>query len=319
MNDEEKFPGFCDLQIRRTCMNTFTKLAIYLLMFSGTTFADEGGISGGGGDPLRFYFLRGREIAEAETRNASDQLLGMAHHHEGANWIKLHREELADEIDALRLSWGNPDAIQCAFTEYQPGAVVRLSFKNCRTVSTAEEAGKILIHEAAHHLGIVDHALADEIALAVTEAWERAKVLSVPFCPSTENYMATLIPGSWVVDRPLLSRLYSTQEDLSQAKIVFREDATVAKIFPPLGRCAVAAGYLTLSGFGNRRSVTLPAVLVEMDMNVSLVWFEGPNDDGSPDLESSIMNGARAEDTANDLLFMGGDFNEPGTIPFKRK
>ena len=59
-------------------------------------------------------------------------------------------------------------------------------------------------------------------------------------------------------------------------------------------------------------------VLIEHRGNPHLVWFREAGGDPLGDAESFNVMLAPAKDTANDLLFIGGDFNNQPFSAYKR-
>ena len=143
----------------------------------------------------------------------------------------------------------------------------------------------------------------------------------VRLCPNEQNVVSNALPGEWKADLTLFDRLAATEPNLKNAEVTFVKDDKVADKFPKLkGKCAFVAGVLTLKNFKPNETFTFPAVVIEMNGNMTLVYQEQENHaDGSPDLETSIVNIARTEGNKNDILFLGNDFNEGDSLPFVRK
>lgn len=148
--------------------------------------------------------------------------------------------------------------------------------------------------------------------------------------PSKENIVASELLGTWVVDDELSSRIGGRSDHLGKGPITFRDDAeAAARMLQFLNQT-----YAQLSG--RKLDEKTQAILVSL-RTVYLageVEFKGEKRDfalisiyGSPRLfffdrkedgESENVMLARDKDGDNDLLFLGGDFNNQSFGAFKR-
>jgi hypothetical protein len=139
---------------------------------------------------------------------------------------------------------------------------------------------------------------------------------SLKLVQTKENVVSSRMEGSWVADEALWGRMQPYGK--AQMTVTFRRDDSVAakvpqKFLDKLGDTeAYSAGVATMDG------KDWPYVLITHDGNPTLLAFRERNGDPMGDAESSLMMLAPAKDPANDILFMGGDFNNEPFRPLKR-
>lgn len=136
--------------------------------------------------------------------------------------------------------------------------------------------------------------------------------------PDPENVVASRLEGIWEPDPALGERLGSS----AGSTLEFRADPAIlervpAKFFEPLGELQIFfAGILT-----QRRGESVshrPMLLLSMHGNPHVISFRERDGDPMGDAESFNLAVIPAEQRANDLLFVGGDFNNQPFSAFKR-
>jgi hypothetical protein len=131
-----------------------------------------------------------------------------------------------------------------------------------------------------------------------------------------ENVVASRIAGEWRVDADLTLRLGGRDPGTT---LVIRTTGQIpaglpGKLVEQLQKTRIyAAGTL---GMRDREH---PFVLLERGGNMHVVWFRERGGNPVGDAESMIVALAPARDTANDLLLVGGDFNNQPFTAFQRR
>ncbi|HLP11624.1 MAG TPA: hypothetical protein VK177_06785 [Flavobacteriales bacterium] len=152
-----------------------------------------------------------------------------------------------------------------------------------------------------------------------------------------QNVVASKLIGTWKIDVALTTLLLKTDDKentdlrdkkqkkekektpLEQLTIEFTKDTTVVGTLPPLEKNQEAGLAVYLSGYLTVKEKKYPFILVEHRGNMQVVWYR--ERDGNPlrDTESFIVTIAAAKEKYNDLLFIGGDFNNQPFKAFKRE
>jgi hypothetical protein len=124
--------------------------------------------------------------------------------------------------------------------------------------------------------------------------------------PDPENVVASRLVGRWRVDAELTKRLggRGVVEDVEFR----RDDAVVDKIPAPIA-AKLKEYRIYLAGIMVLKGKPQPFVLVQMKGNPHVVWFRERGGDPMGDAESMNVMLARAAQLNDDLLFIGGDFN----------
>ncbi len=132
--------------------------------------------------------------------------------------------------------------------------------------------------------------------------------------PDPDNVVASRLVGEWVAHVGLSNRLWSSDKRASTDTLVFRSDPSVASQVPEQygeffgGKQVYQAGYM---GSGEQEH---PFLLITFHGNPHVVVFRERGGDPFGDAESFNLFIARARNESDDLLFVGGDFNNQ---PFK--
>lgn len=298
----------------------------------------EGGWIGGGGDPLRFYFLEGQELASEWVLGADEKQFSFDNP-EVTAWILAHRAELADDIIKSTQTWTVSSQVTCGLTTFFRNAEIQLSVTSCRSISTAEEAAKQLIHEAVHHFDIRDEAFADRVALTVAAAWEKTKLTQVPKCSQRDDRLAQGILGQWNVDQRLTQKLGGSLIIGPKGLLTFQEDLSVQAKFKGFGHCAISAGRLVLESMRGKR--VMPYLLVDYRGTAHLVTLAVPATAEErrlpprpgrpprpprgrlPGLYDGIQPWSlqliRSQESSRDLLLIGESESEEALTAFQRR
>lgn len=142
------------------------KLASLLgLVLSVTSYAEQGGATtGNGGDTLRALFVDGRAEAAQKLKDIRWCSFASDADSETVQWILDRRVELMNDVLMSQHVWVTDLVPTCAFTQPISNADITLSFEACRDTQTIADAGRLLIHESVHHLGVTDETFADQVA-----------------------------------------------------------------------------------------------------------------------------------------------------------
>jgi hypothetical protein len=152
-----------------------------------------------------------------------------------------------------------------------------------------------------------------------------------------ENVVASKLIGTWKIDMAMTNILLKAEErentdlrdkkqkkekektPIEQVILEFKKDSSVIGTLPPLEKHKEVGMNIYLSGYMILKEKKFPFILVELCGNMQLVWYR--ERDGNPlgDTESFIVTIASAKERQNDLLFIGGDFNNQPFKAFKRE
>ncbi|MDX1565794.1 MAG: hypothetical protein R3236_10325 [Phycisphaeraceae bacterium] len=133
-----------------------------------------------------------------------------------------------------------------------------------------------------------------------------------------ENVVASRLIGTWKTDAALSKRLRGRAMPVE--KIMFTEDAAVAEKVPDryAKRFKEQKKRVYLSGTMVQGDKVYPFLLIEHNGNPHLLYFREKNGDPMGDGESFNLSIARAADKKDDILFIGGDFNNQPFTAYKR-
>lgn len=159
------------------------------------------------------------------------------------------------------------------------------------------------------------------VALSVSTAVIAWAALRVE--PDKENVVASRLEGKWKLNAELTARLFDAQraESMSKDSYEFRPDPTVAATVPEKyseffkDKQVYMAGTFKSSRGGGQEQ---PFILVSHKGNPHLVYFRPKGEDPMGDAESFNLVIVPAKDRANDLLFVGGDFNNQPFAAYDR-
>ncbi|MGE0762900.1 MAG: hypothetical protein AB7N80_06450 [Bdellovibrionales bacterium] len=147
----------------------YTMLVI-LTFLSWPSFAN--GV-GNGGDELRFLFQEGRGHAIHKIAALKRCSFEAAESEELVDWILQRKYVLMADVENSPHEWITDAQSTCAFTQTKSQHPITLSFEACKNILTKEQAGRLLIHESVHHMGVSSESFADEVAYAIYGASNR--------------------------------------------------------------------------------------------------------------------------------------------------
>jgi hypothetical protein len=153
---------------------------------------------------------------------------------------------------------------------------------------------------------------------AAVVAWAALRVE-----PDKENVVASRLEGKWKLNAELTARLFDfkTAESMATNSYEFRPDPIVGAKVPEKYNEFLKDKQVYMAGtFKSRRSdgQEQPFILVTHKGNPHLVYFRPKGDDPMGDAESFNLVIVPAKDKANDLLFVGGDFNNQPFAAYDR-
>lgn len=286
-----------------------TSMLIILITISAPARAglggDEGGWISGGGDPLRIYFEEGRLLAREVVGKVKLEP-GKIVTPEVATWFTRNQATLAADLGASAHEWHENEQTTCAFTEYRSNAAVKLSFDSCRSISTANEAAKVLIHESVHHLGEADHTFADKVAVQVVASWEKRKLSGVAFCPENTPPLVRSMLGKWKMD-PILGKLLDDAADrplLSEIELV--ENREILNQFDEYkafhGGCALSAGSVKWKPLRGGVERSVPFFIRRNGLHLFLITFRSEEDLAKKKLTARLIQLIKSEKRGKDRL-----------------
>lgn len=154
-----------------------SKVGVDLLSVFALTFAVSGsamasmGSGSHGGDPVQLRFGEARYHAATTLKGFISKTGSDAEANDVAAWIDQFKDVLITEVLESPFSWTEDAKATCASTDLTSKSTIYLSLATCREGAlNVKSAGQLLIHEAAHHLGVSDEDRATSIALAVYAA-----------------------------------------------------------------------------------------------------------------------------------------------------
>lgn len=311
-----------------------------------------GGWASGGGDQLRnrvvegkelavkmlekvdFSWVSGEETAIKETKLINREYINLR------SWLIENQKNLIREIRSSPIKWieaAFEDTSVCSRTQFYNNAPIEFSLKNCRlsgSLKSAEDSAKLLLHEAAHHLKITDHNIADEIANLTFFLWDRYTAGHLEVCnPRKRNKMVSrLLPGRiWERDGNISKLLgtIDTKEELGRqlSWVKFTEDNSVLKTIVRGGgseACVHLAGFVEYpyNEYVGRDSADKPIYEPAIkklrfhvaDYNGALQVYTYRGQGVGDSAYISVAGGG--EGAQNDALLIGGDHLYEGTLIF---
>jgi hypothetical protein len=131
-----------------------------------------------------------------------------------------------------------------------------------------------------------------------------------------ENVVASRLIGEWKTHTSLSGRLVGSS--VREKTITFAEDKSVAAKVPEAYSEYLKGKQVYLAGIMTRAQKTYPFILTEYNGNPYIFYFREKNGDPMGGAESFNLVIAPAKDRAQDLLFIGGDFNNQPFSAFER-
>jgi hypothetical protein len=136
-----------------------------------------------------------------------------------------------------------------------------------------------------------------------------------------QNVVASRLAGSWKVE-PALSERLTGRATAVGGSLVFVADDEVKKKIPARFMDAAKKEGITievrLAGYLEMRGAKQPFILTTVEGNPHVFYFRERGGDPFGDSESFNVMLAPAKDRKNDLLFIGGDFNNQPFRAYER-
>lgn len=134
-----------------------------------------------------------------------------------------------------------------------------------------------------------------------------------------ENVVASRLEGSWQVSSQLAKRLSSDRRVFLQS-VSFKSDPTMLSKVPEAHAAAISAktGKVYLAGYITFNDKELPFLLTTLHGNPHIVLWMEQGGDRFGNIESMNIMLAVAEEKQNDLMFLGGDFNNQPFNAYER-
>ena len=125
-----------------------------------------------------------------------------------------------------------------------------------------------------------------------------------------ENVVSSRLEGRWQANKAISNRLSTRLADHDQGKTMefHSDDKIVAKIPGKYGKF-LKRKTIYMAGIMKSGRNEYPFILTELKGNPHIVIFRERDGDPLGDAESFNVMLAVAENASNDLLFIGGDFN----------
>lgn len=149
------------------------------------------------------------------------------------------------------------------------------------------------------------------LALALVAAHAQAEI---KVQPDKDNVVSSRLAGKWEADENLTQRL----EGKAAATLVFASDEAIAAKIPAKFEAFLKGKPVYLAGTASIGGVESPFILIDHKGNPHLVFFLQKDGEALGNPESVNVMLAVAKDTVNDLLFLGGDFNNQPFAAYRR-
>ena len=136
--------------------------------------------------------------------------------------------------------------------------------------------------------------------------------------PDKENVVASRLLGAWIPDPQLYERLKGAAPGKNAKPIEVRSAPEIVEKIPDKYGEFLNGRTLYMAGYIKRGEDESPFVLTEMHGNPHMIWFRERDGDPYGDGESCNVMLAPAKDPQNDVLLLGGDFNNEPFRPYRR-
>lgn len=285
---------------------------------AGAAEVDGGFWVSGGGDPLRFYFAEGKTLAQAILADFRADDLPATLSKPAREWLLARRAEMQADLGPTPLEWNAVSTqITCALTDFRASAKISLSLEPCRRIASPHEAAKLLLHETTHHLGLRDEELADEIAIGAAVAYAKTSLKQVTFCGTSEHDgVLRRLAGTWSLDRALTARLGGAFKGFARLQLKIEPRADMAREFEGFGACALQSGVLIFTGGAQEKR--LPYLIAAKDGALLMIHPKLRGRDRAEKAKARYLTLTRAENSADDLLFIGNDDGADVSSAFQR-
>jgi len=158
---------------------------------------------------------------------------------------------------------------------------------------------------------LIASGLAAGLAVCSAAAWAAFSVTA-----DKENVVASRLEGDWQLHAELTKRLVG--EERPAAQLAFKSDPEVAGKLPDKYEKFLGKKQIYMAGVVKLKGKEHPFILVEHKGNPHVIYFRERDGDPMGDAESSNVMLAPGKDKANDLLFVGGDFNNQPFSAYER-
>ncbi len=163
--------------------------------------------------------------------------------------------------------------------------------------------------------------LADSETADLPDSPDTSSVLKVT--KDKENVVAGRLAGKWKTYLPLTQRLAGSAPPAGSespvGRMSFASDDSIAGKIPAMYAEFFMDKTIYMAGTMNYRGKNYPFILIEHKGNPHIAWFRERDGDLMGDAESFNVMLTVAKDTKNDLLFIGGDFNNQPFTAFERE
>jgi hypothetical protein len=132
--------------------------------------------------------------------------------------------------------------------------------------------------------------------------------------PDKDNVVSSRLEGRWNVNASISTQLGRNRG----GAIEFRQDNSIVANVPQKYNQFLDAKTIYMAGILTMRETEHPFLLISHKGNPHIVYFRERNGDPLGDAESFNVMLAVAKDTQNDLLFIGGDFNNQPFTAYER-
>jgi hypothetical protein len=132
--------------------------------------------------------------------------------------------------------------------------------------------------------------------------------------PDQNNVVSSRLEGEWEADDELTKRLGGR----AKGKVEFQSDKAVAAKIPAKFDTFFKGKQVYMAGMMKFGEKQFPFVLIEHTGNPHLVFFQERDGDPLGDTESINVMLARGKEPKDDLLFIGGDFNNQPFGAYRR-
>jgi len=150
------------------------------------------------------------------------------------------------------------------------------------------------------------------VAVCCSVAWAALAVKA-----DKENVVASRLAGEWQPHVELTKRL-TGRAKVPPGGLSFRSDPAIAGKIPAKYDKFLGKKHIYMAGMLKRRGKEHPFVLIEHRGNPHVVYFRERGGDPLGDAESFNVMLAVSKEKGNDLLFIGGDFNNQPFSAFER-
>ncbi len=296
-----------------------------LFLFVAQTLT-AGDSSSGGGDIARIYFEEGRSQAVQLLNNIQESDYPADTPIEVKAFLVQHSKQMAQDLLMIQLEWQTKSAqVTCAETKYAPGSPISLSFEKCYGYYlNSQDAGKLLVHETAHHFGLKEETLADLLGIHLYRTWETKKLVELSLCP-IKRPIGEELNGSWKLDKEFARFFPGSPTEVfpkagTDIVVQFKRSLEVLKTFKVRkGDCVYDAGILTTLLDGKQVFGPAQYVLVADQRGFTSISYFWTNEKGQRRDESNIVSLITARGVEkNPVLLMGGDHEDEKVTPFRK-